>query len=363
MPTALPREVQFNGIGDFLLLIYTYYFLKSIALVGILGNCIIFVILLKNRKSSSGVTETLMINQSIVDLLMSVMLLVSAFVSVPERYLDLSLRSEFLCRIFRTQLPLTIFFSTSVYNLVTITVEQYTQIVHPVFYHNYMKNIKARVYICATWLIGIAFNLILTLSTSGINEIYNDTENNENSNQTVENAGSSIKYVCSQYYYHLNELDRRIAGLAISIIYYFVTVVIIVYSFLHILIRLHKKRYQVGPLGHTSLFRSVKISVVKAMSLFCSVFIVCWSLNSFVNVLFYFNLINESLYSSVFYSVGISIFYGCCAINPLLYVVRYRKFREAIWNAVSHCFTKLRQKKKSITNVANVAVIELNKVK
>ena len=360
----LPQEVQFSGIGDYALSGYMYHVLQIIALLGIVGNSVVFTFLLKQRNSSSGVMEALMINQSIVDLLMSTMLLISANFTVPEEFDDMSWKSELVCRVFRTQMPLAIFFSTSVYNLVAIALEQYMQIVHPVFYHNHIKNVKARAFIIGTWTIGVLFNVLLTLPTSGIivSDVSDNDDDDGDADMNHESNGannlannSKTSYVCSEYNYNLNEAGKQLTGLMSSIIYYFLPLLIIVYTFLHILIRLQRKRYQVGPLSQTSLFRSVKISVFKTMTLFCSVFIICWSLNSIVHILSYFHTLNYSFYKSALFSCSIIIFYGCCAINPLLYVVRYRKFREAIRGIASKC-----HKQHCSNNIVTVAIIELN---
>ena len=205
-------------------------------------------------------------------------------------------------------------------------------------------------------MIGISFNLLLALPTSGIIITADDNADDINFDNKDKASNKSIKYICAEYNYNLNLYDKRIAALTTSFIYYFLPVLIIVYSLLHILIRLHRKRYQVGPLCQTSIFRSVKISVMKTMSLFCSVFFVCWSMNSVINVLFYFDLFNKSFHSTVFYSISISIFYGCCAINPLLYFIRYRKIRQAIFNVLFGCHWKHGQSQPVVT----IAVIELN---
>ena len=354
-----PHEVQFSGLGDIELNTYVYYLLRIIAVFGIAGNSAVIMILLKQRKSKGGYMKALMINQSLADLLTATSLLTSTFVQVPNNFTDMSWSSELICRTIRTQLPLTIFFSISVYNLVTVTFTQYMIIVHPVFYHNRMKNMSGRVYVSAVWGVGIFFNVLLTLPVSGVVATGNGEDKNK-ANYTLDYYPTLFKnstmYTCSEYEYNLSDTGKRITGIAGSTVYYFLPILCIVYSFWHILRRLHTKRNQIVPLGQSTAFRSVKLSVLRSMLLFCSVFISCWSMNSFIHILYMFNCLSESFHDETYYSVSVVIFYCCCAINPLLYVVRYRRFREAMHSAMSGCYCNCHKP------IATVAVLELTRI-
>ena len=356
---GLSQEVQFSGIGDFVLDSYVYYLLKAVAITGILGNTTIFIILLKHRKPAGGYMECLLLNQSIADLLTATMLLIATHVHVPDDYPYMSWSTEFICRVFRTQMLLTIFFTTSVYNLVIITFTQYMIIVHPIFYHNHMKHMKGYIYVCSAWIFSISLNMLLTIPLSGVAISYPNKNADYTGSYTQRQNGmltnSTIKYFCTEFDYHLDESGRRMSGLVTGIAYFILPTLIIMYSFWHILFRLQNQRYQVGPHGHASIFRSVKMSVLKTIFLFFSVFIICWSLNSFINILHSFNAFSEFFYKSSLYSASVVIFYCCCAINPLLYAVRYKKFREAVHVTISNCCSQLKRHKL----VFSIAVIHL----
>jgi hypothetical protein len=296
---TMPLDVQFSGMGDYDQGSYKYDVLLFIAVMGILGNVLVLIVLCKNRSSAiknpsmassatssvgmtgsgGSVVETLLINQSVADLLTAFFLLLASHVEVPGTFDAITWQNEFICRLFRTQMPLAICFSSSVYNLVAIALEQYLQIVHPVFHHTRLRRIPAKLFVVAVWLVGISFNAALTLPTSGITVMIDNT-NSENDNIQI--------YTCSEYDRDLDPTTLKVVGVFTGIVYYFLPVTIIVYAFCHIVARLQRKRYQVGPLGQMSVFRSVKVAVLKSMALFCCVFIVCWSLNSFVHTLILF---------------------------------------------------------------------------
>ena len=345
--------IQFSGIGDISFGSYLFHALRIIGMTGILGNGFVLIVLIKRKCSPCGVMEALLINQSLVDLMTATTLLISAHVHVPKNYISISLKNELICRIFRTQMPLISFFSTSVYNLVAISLEQYVQITHPIFYHNHVKNMKARFFIGSVWIVGLSFNLLLTLPTSGIVTINVDKNYTDFYDRDNATMNSSIFYVCSEQEYNLSETSRHIKGLFAAVTYYFLPFLVIFYALICMVIQLHKQQNRAGPLCRTSMYRSMKISMIKTMSLFCVVFIACWSLNSFIHILASYNLFAASFYTSTFYSVSLAIFYGCCATNPLLYIVSNRKLRSAVRNVFSSC--KLFSNK----NVISIAVIEL----
>jgi hypothetical protein len=285
-----------------------------ISVLALVGNGVVLIFLLKGqRKSLSSITERLLRNQCIADLMTSLTLLLLTLDFVPASLDKSWWWSEIVCRLFYNRLLLTIFFSTSVYNLVAITFEQYLQIVHPIFHRTRLGWLGARHYAAVVWVIGVSLNTLLWIPISGI----------------VENA-------CDEFDVFPSENVRDFCGILSVTVYYLLPLVTIVYCFTLSVTSLHRKRNRVGPMGRSPVFRQTKIRIMKTMALFCGVFLLCWSPNSIILLLSFFHVFNVA-FPAGFYNFTVVLFYGCCAINPLLFATRHRKFKDSFVGTITSC--------------------------
>jgi len=81
------------------------------------------------------VTNTIIVSQSTVDMLASLLMILTAVAQVRATGLDSrSVHDQFICRIWLTRFPLWGLLVSSTYCIVALAVDRYIAIVHPIFY-------------------------------------------------------------------------------------------------------------------------------------------------------------------------------------------------------------------------------------
>ena len=140
-----------------------YYIIGS---VGILGNLLVIVVVINFRAMRSKTINILAINQSIVDMIASVFIAASTR-SDNDEYFE-GAWGVFVCLFWTQDLTMWSLLMVSTINIVSITLERYIAIVHPIRYHNSSVRDKRRLTIVAiaiAWLVGFGFNLTIMSAT------------------------------------------------------------------------------------------------------------------------------------------------------------------------------------------------------
>ena len=106
-------------------------FYIGIASVGILGNVVVLVVILGLTAMRKKLTTLFIINQSIIDALTAVFLLLTTVLPSDGRVYK-TVADDLYCRLWVTRLPLWICIHCSTYNLVALTLERYMSVVHPI---------------------------------------------------------------------------------------------------------------------------------------------------------------------------------------------------------------------------------------
>jgi len=116
-------------------------FYVGISSLGIFGNIIVLIVLFSLAKMRKKLTSLFIINQSIVDALTALFLLLTT-VLPPDGRVYKSLADDFYCRFWVTRFPLWLCIHCSTYNLVALTIERYVSVVHPVVHKLAFNRVK-----------------------------------------------------------------------------------------------------------------------------------------------------------------------------------------------------------------------------
>ena len=122
-------------------------FYISIASSGILGNIIVLVVMLGLTTLRKKLSSLFIISQSVVDTLTAIFLLLTTVLPSDSRVYK-TIFDDIYCRLWVSRLPLWLCIHCSTYNLVTLTLERYLSVVHPIAHklHLTYKKGKQRVY-------------------------------------------------------------------------------------------------------------------------------------------------------------------------------------------------------------------------
>jgi hypothetical protein len=127
-----------------------------IGCLGILGNSTVCTVFLLRRKAFSSVTNMLILNQSIIDLLDSIVFLMLRF--GPE-YMPVNILGEILCRFWYNEYVLWSLFVASTVNLVFVSLERYFATCHHVKHRKLFSAKVPKIGIPCVWLAGFLYQI------------------------------------------------------------------------------------------------------------------------------------------------------------------------------------------------------------
>ena len=134
------------------------------AVLGIVGNFMVICIIAKSTMMLKMYTNILIMNQSIIDLLASI-LIVANKVLVETRTDFSGLAGELYCRLWASDFLLWSLLISSSYSLMALTFERYVSIVHPILHREKVSTSKVIQLAGVAWCPGFVLTLIYTVST------------------------------------------------------------------------------------------------------------------------------------------------------------------------------------------------------
>ena len=146
--------------------IYMTVFKLAIGMTGILGNLLVIIVILRNKKLFQQVKSNV-INQSFIDCLVSVVFIQTVIIrrtTVPY----VLQTSVLFCKLVLSQVLMWGFMTSSTLNLMSISIERYLAIVHPVTYQVRFSQTKANALVALTWVLGICIQGAYIIPTTGL---------------------------------------------------------------------------------------------------------------------------------------------------------------------------------------------------
>ena len=136
--------------------------------IGVVGNLLVVSVFMKYKKLFQNIKTTFIVNQSVIDGIVSLLLILTTFVS-PELHRGVDgLLVELYCKLWLSQVPIWGLMTSSTYNLMAISTERYLAIVHPIWHKvTFTKKMADSVAICI-WLFGVSFVASIVIPTTGM---------------------------------------------------------------------------------------------------------------------------------------------------------------------------------------------------
>ena len=278
---------------------------SSVSVLGILGNLIVIVVIAKSTTMRKILTNILILNQSCIDLMAAVcIMLTTTKTSVAH---DLSgILDEIYCRFWLSDLPLWSFLISSSYSLIMLTVERYVAVVHPIFHHNSFSKRTVIIMAAASWFPGLIVMLALLVPTSGV----------------IDGRCSVLTLFASLWW-------QKFCGVALFIAQYLIPITVFMICYGRIFLYL---RSRVSPQEQTSgnevAVQKARASrkVLQMLVIIVVCYILCNSWNQFMFLAFNFGYAID--FTGGFYNFTvIAIFLNCCA-NPIIYALKYDIFQK-----------------------------------
>ncbi|XP_071801057.1 galanin receptor 2b-like [Asterias amurensis] len=291
-----------------------------IASLGIMGNGLVIYVLTHMVKSRKGNINILIVNQSIIDLVTSILLILCFLTPEPDLPASSPVAARFLCSVWNSKYLFWATIITSSLNLVCLTGERYFAIVYPFKYRScsLLEWPKSLLLACLPWVVGYTYQ-----SYYAAMHIVQD--------------GRCV----------VNEFSSRGAQIVYSIFiltvtYLFpLTFMIIAYARIYKTLRdeliCHiPSGNSTNRTNHEQLMEKnnerTRRNIIKTLILVSLVFAVCWALNEVCY--FYFNVSGTTHINETLYNVSVCLaFFNMCA-NPIIYTFKYRRFQEGLRQAL-----------------------------
>ena len=136
--------------------------------IGVVGNLLVVIVLIKHKKLFQHIKTTFLVNQSVIDGMVSLLLIMTTFVS-PELHSDVDgLSVELYCKLWLSHFPIWGLEMSSTYNLMAISTERYLAIVHPIWYKVSFTKMKADCVAISIWFFGVSSVASVIIPTTGM---------------------------------------------------------------------------------------------------------------------------------------------------------------------------------------------------
>ena len=300
----------------------------AIGILGMIGNFIVSVVMLKYRRLREKLTNAFVVNQSLIDFVTACVLVITQ-VTDDISWAKNDLEAYLFCRMWLGKWVLWGLFVASTYNLLVLTMERYFAIVHSMIHIRFFTKTKARVMMVCVWLFGLSWNLYDLFST------------NMKGNQ------------CVVWSFWPSPLFQQVFGILVVCVQYFIPLFVLVFAYGRIIYILHRKASDgVGPKASdgsktatsgTSDNRELRMikartNVIKTLVIVAMCFIVCWGPNQ---LLFFFHMVGVKVdYSSWYYHWSVMMTFLNCCVNPIVYTFKYEEFKQCLRRMLCGCCTE-----------------------
>ncbi|KAJ8045698.1 5-hydroxytryptamine receptor 1B [Holothuria leucospilota] len=144
--------VSLDNVSEVLCIIF--------GILGLFGNGLVLVVMVRIR-SLRTITNLFIANQSIIDFLSSIFLLILLYKPPVFDYSDWEINgwTMFVCKIWQSQYIFWSLMSASTTNLILLTLERWIAVVFPIVYRNRVTWKRATVIVFVPWIYGFVFEL------------------------------------------------------------------------------------------------------------------------------------------------------------------------------------------------------------
>ena len=290
------EDVPSVDLGRLALLIASYV----IGILGVLGNGLVIIVCF--CYPLRGVTNVLVCNQSVIDLLSSIMFLlrygVFSNIILTSRS---SIAADFVCKIWVSEYPVWALAVASTGNLVYLTIERYIAVFHPIAYRQKFTKLKAKLFSILPWIIGLLHELPWAVT------------------HRVQDNECIHQWWTAQIGF--------IIGIIVPINHYVLPLAVMGYVYTRVLLKLRA----VGPAATDNAQRNTYTSkasrnVIKTMFVVSFTYLICWGPNEILY--FYSNMGGYVDWNGVLYYYTVVSALSNMSVNPFIYAFHYQDFRS-----------------------------------
>ena len=282
--------------------IVSFYLSITLGLLGVIGNAFVCLVMLRYPKVFNSTTNRLIIHQSVVDLLSSIVFLLRKYLvitTVPDTTLG-----SLYCRLWWSDWPQYGMFVTSTYNLVAISIERYIATCHPVSHRNLFSTSWLKLIMVAAWMSGWITQAHLIPNSFRVDDACNLSWS--------------------------NPALQAVVGIFIFLLELIIPLAVIIFTYSKIIVELHRRsKVRAGDNNQDArnMLSKANKNVTKTLLLVAVFFAICWIPADVSYLIFNLGLNVDFVDSTVNVIMGAMVVVNIC-VNPFIYCFTYERFQK-----------------------------------
>ena len=316
--------------------LYVYFIIMFVVgAIGVVANIFALVVIVRTRSLRKHQSSVLITNQTVCDLIACMTLIVTFAVAMEKDSQLTGSLGELLCRVFVAETLFLVCFFASTFNLVSITIERYFMVVHPIKHRIHFTKRTSYIMVALSWLAGLCF-LIPTAVTTTVRH-----------------------YECRSRYLWPASRAKEFYFYAIIIGSFIIPFAILLYGYGRILAVLYDQKsvpLRNSSSSHTEKKRRKSV-IDRAQLNFTKTMIV-------VSVAFVISVAPHQIYFACYQLLFLTLHYSYCyallslslvncVINPFIYGLTFKAFKKGAWSLI-RC-QKAADGEKSITPMVTIS--------
>lgn len=292
---------------------YVYIFCVNIIIgtIGVLGNSLVVVVVLRSRRLRKRLTNLFIVNQSAVDAVSSALLIATYATDLARLYGQVGTVSNMTCKWWVNQASLWAGFTASTYSLLALNFERYLGVVHPILHKRAFTQNKALVVMVSVWVFGLTYGWAYAVPSSGM-----------------------VGGFCEILSLWPSVFWQEFFGITNLVIQFLLPLAVMAYYYIHMIAVLRGKT-RVAPMhtaaagnAHSAKSSKAQRKILKMLLLISFCFVLCWSWNEILVALMSFGYSVE-LAGPFFEFTVIMVFLNCCC-NPFIYAFKHEGIRTEL---------------------------------
>ena len=290
-------------------------------------NTFVILVILWKKAKAKHIRNNFVINQCVMDALASVALLltwanISPFLNIT--LVEGSWNSWAICRFWISNIFLWPFLMVSTSNLIIVTVERYVKVVHPLYHKVSFNKTKEKILLVIPWVFGIMFGASILLNST-----------------KLEGNTCLINVFPSKLVYY-------IVGTSVFMFQLVVPLATFMFCYLKMFWVLSKRNAVFpqgasttsGHEGQESRNKKAQKNVIITLSVVALAYVICWIWNSMLFIMVNYGVFSPTVFGQPFHHFSVCMIYLNCCINPFIYIIFIKGFKEDMKLFLKFCFTR-----------------------
>ncbi|XP_006813027.1 cholecystokinin receptor-like [Saccoglossus kowalevskii] len=301
--------------------IYVHVMEILFGIIGTIGNTVVLIVIL-NTKKLRTMTNYLILNLAVADLLVSILLVANHYpINAYTLTVPAGEAGEAFCRFYYSAVLFWITIKASTFNLILVTFERYFAIIYPLSYHIFYTRNNVTVMVVISWSLAFLLEMVFVVFHR-----YNDGK-------------------CHLFVYPSSSVGVGL-GIFNFLISYFIPIIVMVWAYGRILVNLRKRASDIAA-GSSDINRArtllqARTRVIRMLLMVLLAYAICWTPDSFLFLAH--NTGAPISYTADYFKVVVLLAFANSCLNPFIYVFKYKQFRKVFFKCFCCCVARFQNK-------------------